>query len=70
MDLPSPPPPLGTRMMAPRACTRCGARMPMDFSRPDVECRCPEGHEHWYFDRPERKWRRIEAPESTQASAV
>lgn len=40
----------------------------MDFSRPDVECRCPEGHEQWYFDRAARKWRRAEAPESAQAT--
>jgi hypothetical protein len=48
----------GTWAMAPRACTKCGAPMPAQFTTPVVECRCPEGHEAWYYDRPQRTWRR------------
>jgi len=68
MDDISHPPRPGTWVMAPRACTRCGARMPIDFTRPQVECHCPEGHESWYFDRPQRTWRR--APDQPPSPAA
>jgi hypothetical protein len=40
--------------------------MPAQFHKPQVECRCPDGHEVWVYDRDDRAWRR----RSPEAPAV